>query len=289
MDDPTDIFASTPDDLDVDLANAGVLLQKLAAEQGVDLNALSDVDVADLLTDLMPGEPAATAPETQKESAMADTTTTAPQIPNELTYADVAAELAKVAAAEGIDMSGVSREEYHEAFDALATRMTTPEFAAEKTAEAETAEKLAEADLIGRQMAASFIAAIKTAEEEPAEEKTEKAEKAEKDEEKKAGFRSMAYAARAKDLAGKAKAHVLKHKRTIGEVAGGSAAAGAGYGAGRVHEKHKKSFDESVVERAREILAESGINPDTGDKIAEVDVDAAAVELLKQNGYTFEG
>ena len=51
MDDLTEIYADQEQgtDLDVELATAGQVLQKLAEEQGVDLDKLSDEDVADLL------------------------------------------------------------------------------------------------------------------------------------------------------------------------------------------------------------------------------------------------
>ncbi len=294
MERETDIFDSAvrgQDDLDVDLANAGIILQKLAEEQGIDINALSDEDVAGLLTDLLPGErneTQAEEPTKEKESSAMTTPTT----PTELTVADVSIELAKIAQAEGIDLNETSREEYSEAFSALAERMKDPGYYAAKTA---AAEKIAEAQMIGREMALSFIETLKQAEgEEKKEEKEEKKE--EKGEAKEAGARQAfeALKGHAGRLAGAAKGHAGKaveaakaHKRDA-VMAGGGAA--AGLAAGEVHGRSKKSFDEQVEERAREILLANGFNPETGEKVAESGeamVEAAAVELLKGKGFTF--
>jgi len=161
MDNLTDIFDSetqdSSEDLDVDLANAGMLLHKLAAEEGVDLSALSDADVADLLTDLLPGENAANYGEPQQKEASAMDQN---DVPEQLTYADVAVELAKVASSNGIDLNEVSREEYHDAFTALSERMQDPSYFSEKVA---AEEKLAEAEAIGQRMALSFIETLKEA------------------------------------------------------------------------------------------------------------------------------
>jgi hypothetical protein len=148
--------------VDVKLAQAGQILLEMAKEAEIDLEALSDEDLATLLAQIREemdgregggeevdeggegGEP--------EEKLSAD-----------VTFADVAAELAKFAQAEGIDMAKVSRAEYHEAFEAMAQQMVSPDYAEQKVAEAEAFEKLAEADIIGRQMARSFMDEMKTA------------------------------------------------------------------------------------------------------------------------------
>lgn len=279
MENVTDIFDNETrggsEDLDVDLSNAGLLLQKLAEEEGVDLNSLSDADVADLLTDLLPGENAQNndgEPQQKESSAMSDTT-----VPEHLTYADVAVELAKFAADNGIDLNAVSREEYHDAFSALSERMQDPDYLQAKVAEYEVNEKVAEAQYIGREMALSFIETLQ---------------------DKEAGARFDALKARggkaweavkgkSKEYGDKAWEGAKKHRRAIAEVGGGAAAAGTGYAAGRVHEK--RSFDDAVMGRAREILVANGIDPETGKVAEDADsrVDIAAFEVLRQNGYTF--
>ena len=59
--------------------------------------------------------------------------------------------------------------------------------------------------------------------------------------------------------------------------------AGAGYALSR-RGKKKESFDEAVVERARELAFMAGYDPDTGEKVAS-DLDMAALHLLRENGY----
>lgn len=148
MDNLTDIFeadAVSGEELDAELVAAGQVLGELAKEAGVDLNDLSEQDVADLLLQLRGEDSSGTeqtpSVEQNKEASQMDT---------QITYADVAAELAKVAQEEGIDIGTVSREEYHAAFDELAEKMQDPGYY-------ETQEKIAEAEEIGRIMARSFV------------------------------------------------------------------------------------------------------------------------------------
>lgn len=140
---------------DADLVHAGQILGEIAKTAGVDLNDLSDGDIADLLVQLQGGA--------QPQSKLAADTAGENTMSNQITYADVAAELAKIAQDQGIDMSKVSREEYHEAYDAMALQMQQPDYAEQKLAQDEAMAKLAEADVIGRQMAQSFMDEMKTA------------------------------------------------------------------------------------------------------------------------------
>lgn len=150
MDDMNEIFSSaTQGDLDVELAAAGEMLQKIAEEQGVDLNELSDDDVAELMVDLMP--------KAASDGGYVAEAGQGSSIPGELTFADVAVELSKRASDEQIDLSSLSREDYHAAFNAVASSMTSPDYAYEKQAEAEATSKLAEADALGRFMARAFV------------------------------------------------------------------------------------------------------------------------------------
>lgn len=54
------------------------------------------------------------------------------------------------------------------------------------------------------------------------------------------------------------------------------------------HEKEKEAFEKKTSARAAEILIVNGINPATGTKFAseQEQVDAAALHLLSQKGYT---
>ncbi len=144
MNDLNEIFSrATQSDLDTEIAAAGELLQKVAYEQGVDLSSLSDDDVAELMMDLMP--------QVQGEK-------TAGYYTDEtVTYADVAVELSKVAADNGVELTDLSREDYHAAFDAIAAEMASPDYVYVKQAEEEANSKLAEADAIGRYMARSYM------------------------------------------------------------------------------------------------------------------------------------
>lgn len=309
-----DIAGST---LDADLAVAAEVLEKVAAEQGVDLNTLSQYQIVELLTELMPSKVAAEeheeketpaeekaeekakkeTKEEKKEAGVAKAPATG--LPETVTFADVAVELGKYAAANNIDLSKVSREAYHEAFDKMAAAMTSPEFAAEKQAAAEMEAKLAEADVIGRAMARSFM-----------------------DEQAKiANAPSMkeVYAA-ARGLGGKgavgAGYEALKHgikglgegtaknvdkaldfaKKNKGGIAAGTAATGGAYmlgkGVGRAKQKAKteqekdSSIESAALEMARQALRDNGIDPDTGKVASEEDaVRTRALEILKEAGW----
>lgn len=109
---------------------------KIAEEEGVDLDSLSDEQVQELIEELV--EEQAERNEGGEEVKEAH-----------LTYADVAHELAKIAHVNGIDITQVSAEEYNAAFDKLASDMSDPSYW-------ETQQKIAEADYIGRVMAQSF-------------------------------------------------------------------------------------------------------------------------------------
>lgn len=154
MNDLTDIFMPPTDDsdpaaeLDRELATAGQVLQKLAEAEGIDIDSLGEEHVADLLTMLHSGDAGVETPTPEEQTKEANY-----EMTDTITNADVAVELAKVASDHGVDLNQVSREEYHEAFDALAGEMSNPEYF---TKQAEQAEKLAEAEGIGRHMARAF-------------------------------------------------------------------------------------------------------------------------------------
>lgn len=112
---------------------------KIAEEEGVDLDDLSDEQVQELIEELV------------EEQAERNERNEGGEEVKEahLTYADVAHELAKIAQVNGIDITQVSAEEYNAAFDKLASEMSDPSYW-------ESQQKIAEADYIGRVMAQSF-------------------------------------------------------------------------------------------------------------------------------------
>ena len=162
MDDMNEIFSRATDaDLDTELAAAGELLQKIAQQEGIDLSQLSDEDVAELMVDLLPKT---AADEGEHESAREESGDRKKEkkkeeakMASEITFADVAVELNKVAASEGIDLDGLSREQYHELFDIVAESMQDPDYMENKLAQDEANAKLAEADALGRYMAHAFM------------------------------------------------------------------------------------------------------------------------------------
>ena len=162
MDDMNEIFSRATDaDLDVELAAAGELLQKIAEQEGIDLSQLSDEDVAELMADLLPKT---AADEGEHESAREESSENPKKkkkeeakMASDVTFADVAVELNKVAANEGIDLDSLDRAQYHELFDIVAESMQDPEYMENKLAEDEANAKLAEADALGRYMARAFM------------------------------------------------------------------------------------------------------------------------------------
>lgn len=167
-------------DLDTKIAQASATLEKLAEENGVDLNKLSSDEIADLLGDIMGLDTSTETVDAQPEASPAEETEGkqasdegAPQ----LTVADVGLALQKVAAAEGVDLSQLSPEQYAEAFNNVAAYLQSPQAEQDKVAAEELNTKLAEADLAGRQFARSFWDELKIASEEEEEEKDEEKEK----------------------------------------------------------------------------------------------------------------
>lgn len=192
--DPSDSAGDSADELDMELALSGEILQKMAQAEGIDLDTLSEGDIADLLA-MVQGEKVAASHDSPNPLEHAEETKKASHnMSNELTVADVAAEMGKIAMAEGIDLSQVPREEYTEAFDKLAERMQDPTYF-------EMNEKLAEADAIGRHMAHSFVDEL----------------------EKQSGAREMMYAAgsRAKGILGAAKGKLDDAATAVGTKARG--------------------------------------------------------------------
>lgn len=294
-----DIAGST---LDADLAVAAEVLEKVAAEQGVDLNTLSQEQIVELLTELMPKvaeeheeketpaeEKAEEKAKAEKKEEKAEEKKASAGLPETITFADVAVELGKYAAANNIDLSKVSREAYHEAFDKMAAAMTSPEFEAEKKAEAEMQAKLAEADVIGRQMARSFM---------DEQAKIAAKSKGVMDTLRKGFEAAKGYGSTAAKAVGEGADKALDFAKANkgGLAAATGTTAGAymlGKGVGRAKQKAKmeaekesSSLESAALEMAREALRQNGIDPDTGKVASDEDkVRVRALEILKEAGW----
>lgn len=346
MDDINELFKqATGADLDQEIAASSETLVKIAESENLDISSLSDKDVAELVVDLMPdnvkaaaarfllgkkaedegegddkGKPAEAKKDEKKDEK--DEKGKEAGLPAQLTFADVAQELSKQAAAENIDLSSLTREQYHSAFESVAAQMQSPQYAQEKAAADEMLAKKAEAEALGAAMAQSFLRELdKTARHDtlkdnaPQTGRTLHGHRPETTREKVEGvgrkIRDMA-----SGVAGKARAadeavqsggaklisklpDALK-KHIKGVTAGGARAAGYGalgtgaaalgaaaYGAKRSLDK--KSLDEQALDLARATLIENGIDPDTGVKIASLEVTPevaeAAIALLKKANW----
>lgn len=350
MTDLDEILAAETDSdrLNHDLATAAVLAQKVADQKGVDIDSLTDDQVSHLLS-IATGVPktASAAPQvapapTTKEAQEPMTTPATPSAAPTIT--DVAMELSKLAADAGLDLTKISKEEYATYFDNLAREMAEPTYTEKKAAlEQAEATKLAEeqaadawADRMGRKMARSFVEETGKIASEHAEpdaddkggkkDMDEKGEKKDEDEKKEAAMpeflrragvagHNIGQLAKHKGMeAGKAMGEAAAKHRGKLEAAGGAAAAGAGFGAGRASKGEEKKeasavFDAAVIKRAQEYLTASGFDPNTGEKVAQVEtppapvaeedwnklasdpavVDSTARALLEQAGYKFEG
>ena len=108
----------------------------------------------------------------------------------ELTYGQVMHEVAKVAAANGYDISQASPAELDDAVQKMATLLSNPEYL---TKQAALQEKIAEADAMGRVMAHAYVdelGKLAAAEQEKSEE-DEKEDEKEKAEKKASFYRSV--------------------------------------------------------------------------------------------------
>jgi len=273
-------------DFETKIAAAGDALVKLAADRGLTLSDFTEQESMDLLEMLMnepkvateTTPPAGTAPQAAAPAAQPEKVAgEQPQVD----YGMAMAEVVKVAAANGYDLTKASPAELNDAVVKMAELMSDPTYA---TKQAAFQEKLAEADAIGRVMAHSYVdelskiaeankvAAGKTDEEKREEEKNEK------------------------------KAALVRELRA--KTAGGMPPQFAEHmhGKGKDEKNEKKDEDEKkekeeaekkanfakVAElRAAQILIENGVNPATSAKFAsaEEQVDAAAINLLALKGY----
>lgn len=140
----------------------------------------------------------------------------------------------------------------------------------EKVSEAQ--EKLAEADYLGRVMAHAYTQELR---------KIASAET-----EKTAGPRFEAAKGKAKEVGGKVWGHMKAHKKKY--IGGGAALAAAGTGAAlykRHKKKHSSALDTIAEQRALEILAENGIDPNAQEKTSAADEQAVLAEAVEKRAY----
>ncbi len=300
MEDFDSIF--DPVDSDVELANAGAILEKIASENGIDLNSLSEESIAELLGDLMPQN----ATTQTKEAQMPQNATA------QITHTDVALELSKIASANSIDLTTIPREEYEAAYNDLAEKMASDPAAYQAKLAEE--EKLSEAYTQGVRMADGFLDRLKQAEMEEEEKKEKKEERKEEKEKEAAGSYSRGYtpetgqaiknmakglvdkvrgtaAEKGKALSGAVKDHVAKNKDkyTHGAAAAGGAAVGGA--AAALSRKKEASLEDLANDLAVQLVAEAGFSPETGEKVAaDADTSSLAVlalafDQIKKAGY----
>lgn len=273
-------------DFETKMAAAGEALVKLAADRGLTLNDFTEQESMDLLEMLMgdktaseiPGGEAPLAP--VKPTAVTPPASKTASEQRQLSYGEVFAEVVKVAAANNYDLTTATPAEIDDAVQKMAEVMSDPNYAVKQAA---LQEKLAEADAIGRVMAHSYVdelskiaaagkTAGKTDEEKREEEKNEK--KAALVRELRAKTSGEMPEAFKKHMKGKDGEKSEKDEKSEKE---------------EKEEAEKKAHFAKVAElRAAQILIANGVNPATSAKFAssEEQVDAAALNLLAQKGYT---
>lgn len=257
-------------DFETKLAAAGETLEKLAAERGLSLNDFTEQETVDLLTTIMGESPKLAeehAPEEEDEEHRKEKKMEKKEAHvSQLTYGQVMHEVAKVAAANGYDISQASPAELDDAVQKMAALLSNPEYL---TKQAALQEKIAEADAMGRVMAHAYVDELgklaAEAHEGDEEEKKEEEEKAEKEKaEKKASlYRSVKSAG---EMPAALKEHFEKKDK---------------------EEEKKASFAKAASLRAAELLILNGINPETGAKFAsdQEALDAGAALVLQSKGY----
>ncbi|RLA42217.1 MAG: hypothetical protein DRQ64_00070 [Gammaproteobacteria bacterium] len=291
MNDYLSTIYDTPHEIDPQLAAAGELLAKVAEEEGVDLDDYSDGEINEMLSGMV-GQEEQEDEGIEQEGAPVEEKTSG-FLPNHITTADVAAELAKVASNEGVDLADLSREQYHDAYNYVHATLTDPAVYQQKVA---MEEKVAEADMLGRVMAHSFDDELrKVASGDATSTGAADVGRAGASKAREMGGKMKDVAAKgygkAKEHAGAAYEFSKKKIRDNPGKAGIAAGLGVGAGLGAVaaarRAKRKSESEKNsslVLDRAREIAYANGFDPDTGEKVAS-DLDMAAVNLLRENGY----
>jgi len=268
-------------DFETKLAAAGEIFEKLASERGLTINDFSDDEAADILQQIMEGDTSsAEEPKLAEEEPVAAPVApaSAPAFSAEeqkvaqLLYAQAYQEVTKMAAAQNIDVTTVDPEELHDAVLKQAALMSDPTYQAKVAA---LQEKVAEADMLGRVMAHSYVdelakIAAKTAgDAPPSEAKDEDKDK----NEKKASLVAAAASLRAKQ-AGEVPPQFAKDKDEKKD---------------EDKDKEKEEAEKKasfVAARVQAHLLAQGIDPTTGQKLASAEeIDAEALKILKEKGW----
>lgn len=120
---------------------------KVAEAEGIDVNSLTEEDLQELAAEVAAElNERSEGSDDEADEVEEEPKTAGYYVP---TVADVSLELSKVAAANGIDLTAVSKEEYEAAFNKLASYMSDPHYH-------EQMAKVAEWDTAGRLMARAF-------------------------------------------------------------------------------------------------------------------------------------
>lgn len=259
-------------DFETKLAAAGEVLEKLAAERGLDLNDFTEQETVDLLSTIMGegegggdggGEP---EPTVAPKVASAPSTPAAPAT-TKVAYEVALGEVMKVAAANGYDLNQATPAELHSAVEAMQERLADPTFVEKQAA---LQEKIAEADALGRVMAHAYVDELgKIAGQAAPTSATEK---------KAAFVRELRAKFASDDKDADDKKGMPFEKKEKGEKEKGEK---------EDEGKEKEAFAKAASFRAAELLIENGVNPRTGEKFASEQerVDAGAFLLLQQKGY----
>lgn len=252
---------------DLEQAAAVELFQKVASDEGIDLDAMSEDEIVNLYDHFQEN----VLPALASSDVEADVEAEVGQKIASLSEDDVVFLFHKQASAEGIDaddLVNVDDAVLAQAFENfqeeilphMAMNDWEPVATEAAVKHAEASEKLAEADMLGRQMAASFY-----------DELEKQASYAEAGKHVRNIYDSVKGARKAPGYAGEAIKGSLKGLATsdpakhlaIGGGAGG-VGMGAGYLAGRLKKrkadasKTASAFDALVEQRALELLAENG-------------------------------
>jgi hypothetical protein len=294
MNDLTGMFEDSAD-LEERIGYASQLLKQAADETGVDLDSLSEEDLSGMLTELVTegageggghggegGQEGGGGGEGGEGGGGGEEGKTA----SEITVADVALEITKRAAAQGVDLSEVDPDVYGEIFDKVASEMADPEFAEEQQ---KWAAQAANMDELGRVAARGFVDEInKLAADKDDDDKKDKDE--DDDDEvdikvKKAALKekAKALAAGARAVGGRAGNSLGRAERRISESVG------------RGTSKNKTQNFEAMQNRGRKVIGgAAGASVATGAAahhrskkagLEDAALVADAIEVLRAAGY----
>lgn len=290
---------------DLEKAASIAIFEKVAAADGIDFNELDDNQVEELfqyfLTDVLPDM-------SNEEQAVEEEAINPEKAASAILFEKMAEE-------EDIDLDSLTDEQLQELYTHFLDNVIpsmTEEQPAQKQASAEEVEeaqaKLAEAEILGRYMARSFMDELNGAEKQAGVGTSlhnlmhnlkgggvSRAAKA------VASHNPGTSASGQKALGGALK-KTIRANRAAGASAGalGTASLAAGaYGLKKLHDKKKAKKDESkeasavlfdklAEERANEILEANGVGQEESELSFDDMVTLRAVEMLQGAGYTFE-